>query len=149
MALFNDCYVALGTNYLGRLTELTGGSYSRQALTVPTSYPDGTFAVSLSFGSAAPPPASQFTSRITSAAIFDASTGGNIVASWDWPLPQVAVGSPFPSTLIIVRLGDRLAIQDFATGASILAGQLLGTLNDSPLIAGVDLTFSAGALVAA
>lgn len=155
MAIFStSCYVALGVGAPGGvLTELTGGSYARQALSLVGS-PSGATQALAAFGAATGPTMSvvvgQNAKQIHSGAIFDAATGGNQLCHWGWlpPWGTTAVTTAFPAVTLSVTLIGTVAASYNIFSGSITIGELLGAMNGQPLITTSNLSIINGVLTA-
>lgn len=148
-------FLAIGTaiSNLGVLTELSGGSYARLACAFTGTALSGlTQTVGPWVVATAPTPA------VNSyyGAIFDAVTGGNMIAYWNWNPPFTGSLTAFPSTVINISFNAyvqpslNLSLLGGAgtSGALLDAGAQIGLAQGNPLLAGTRLSLQNGALVA-
>lgn len=92
---------------------------------------------------------------LTKGAIFDAVTGGNLLAYWDWTT-ITAVPANFAAVTLNVAFNSYLSATlnmsqgggAGTSGATIDQGAQIGTVNGQPMIAGTKLGIQAGTLVA-
>lgn len=154
MAVFIGFY-ALGTgvNNLGVFQEAT--TYTRPAVTLTGSGVAGlTQSVSQITG-----PTGPANGILQYGAIFDALTGGNLIAYWPWNASPttgayIAVPANFPATAVNIvlntYLGAALSLSSTggqgSSGSLIPQGAQIGTVNGQPMIAGTILVISAGNL---
>jgi hypothetical protein len=139
-------YLALGYLTYGvgapTFTEVSGGSYARQALNFTGSYSGGLSETSASIA-AATSPAGQ---AITMGAIYNTSTGGVLIASF--PLvTQGTVGTAYTLGAFSVQLESGLWGDFQDSGAVIQLGNVIGTANGQPLVAGSQLTVENGNII--
>jgi len=137
-------YFALGTaiSNTGVLTEVSGGSYSRQAVNFTGNAVSGLTQSLGAFGAAAAPSGG----TIYYGAIFDQSTGGNLIAYWPWATPasataawgatvmNVALNTVLSTALNLASLGGQ-----GTSGSLIDLGAQLGTMNGLPMVSGIRL----------
>jgi len=144
-------YLAAGTG-TGTFTEETGGGYARQAITFG---PLANGATSNTAGATFGPATGAAWPTITEQAIYDAATGGNLIAWWPLATPQtVAPGGTAP----VAQGGIHLRLTDLAGVASgspayaevWSAGTVFGMTGASgtgmPVTAGANISVAAGVL---
>lgn len=142
MAVFSGFY-AVGTGFTaGVFQEVSGGSYARLAVNLTGSAAGGLTQNVGAFAAAAAPAGAM--QRIE--AIFDANSGGNLIAWWEIPNP-VAVPTAFPATTLNIQLLSGV-YADFNTGDVFPAGAMIGTVNGQPMVAGTILQLQGGNLQA-
>lgn len=152
-------FLGIGTaiSNLGVPTELSGGSYARLACGFTGTAMSGlTQTVGPWVVATAPTPAVPSVYGL----MFDALTGGNLIAYWNWsPLATGFTGSltAFPSTVINVSFTNNIAIAmnlaliggQGTSGSLFDQGAQIGTVNGNPMLSGVRLQInSGGSLVA-
>lgn len=151
MTIFTGCYVALGTGVsnTGVFTECT--TYTRGTATFTGTALSGlTQALSQITGPTGPVGGS-----ITYGALFDALTGGNCLAYWNWNVLTAVPANFLAVTLnvnfltnIQVALNLSLIGGAATSGSTIDQGAQLGTMIGNPMIAGCKLGIQNGFLVA-
>lgn len=147
-------FLGIGTaiSNLGVPTELSGGSYARLACGFTGTAMSGlTQTVGPWVVATAPTPAVPCVYGL----MFDALTGGNLVAYWNWaPGTTGFTGSltAFPSTVINVSFTNNIAIAmnlaltggPGTSGSLFDAGAQIGTVNGNPMLSGVRLAINSG-----
>jgi|SRR6185312_11976349 len=134
-------WVALGTGFpKGTFNEVSGGSYAREVLSLSGTVSGG-LTQALSSIAAATAPAGDL---MRVGAMFDALTGGNMIAWWEWATPT-AVGTAFPATTINIAFVSGV-YADFNAGDVFPAGAMIGTVNGNPMVAGSILQVQGGLL---
>ena len=129
----------------GVITELSGGSYAREALSLTGGATTG-LSQSLSSIAAASAPAG---AAIRYGMIFDASTNSNPLMYWEWAAPLTDVGTAFPATTINIQFNDDVAAAIVSgSDEQFGAGTELGNVNGAPLVAAMNLVVSGGNLIA-
>lgn len=125
-------FVAYGTGSSpGSFVELSGGSYARTAVTYTGSGAGGSLT-----STAGVAPTS--TGSYNAFAIFDASTGGNMILFSSMTLTPFTSGATIPALALTVALEDGI-YQNLASSAGGLVftpGQYIGTVNGNPLLIG-------------
>ena len=150
MAVFTG-YYALGTGVsnTGVFTEAT--TYTRPAVNFTGNALAGlSQAISQITG-----PTGPVGGVLTKGAIFDAVTGGNCLAYWDWTI-TTAVPANFLAVTANVIFNNYLAATlnmsliggAGTSGSTIDQGAQIGTFNGQPIIAGTKLGIQAGSLLA-
>lgn len=149
-------YIGLGTaiSNLGIPTELSGGSYARLACGFTGTALSGlTQTTSAWVVAAAPSPAVP----ITYGLIYDAVTGGNLIAYFNWNGPYTLSTTAMPAqtinivfnTYISTALNLALSGGSGTSGSLLDAGAQIGTVNGQPLLSGVRLGINPGGVLAA
>lgn len=149
-------YLAIGTTQTntGVITELSGGSYARLACAFSGTALTGlTQTVGPWVVATAPTPAVNSYYGM----VFDALTGGNMLAYWTWSSPYTGSLTAFPSTTIsMVFTGNyaqaiNLAVTggQASSGSLIDAGAQIGTVNGNPMLAGMRLNIGVGGTLSA
>lgn len=152
-------YIGIGTaiSNTGVPTEISGGSYARQACNFSGTALSG---LSQSFSAwvvaTAPSPAVPMIYGL----LYDALTGGNLIGYWTWnpgASGYTTSLTAFPATTVAIsfytyiQTALNLAVQggQATSGSLIDAGSQIGTVNGNPFIAGTRLSInSGGSLVA-
>ena len=142
-------YVGLGTaiSNAGVITEVSGGSYARKALSLTGSAVAG-LTQSITQFSAATTPAN---ATIYYGMIFDASSGGNMLAYWTWTTSGAST-TAFPAQTVNIQFSSvvaaslNLALQggSGAFNSLIDQGAQIGTVNGLPMTAGCRLLVQNG-----
>lgn len=149
-------YLAIGTaiSNAGVPTELSGGSYARLACGFTgTALAGLTQTVGPWVVATAPTPAVNSYYGL----LYDALTGGNLIAYWTWNSPYTGSLTAFPSTVINIAFSNNYAIAinlallggQGTSGSFIDAGAQLGTVNGNPMLTGNRLTIAPGGTLVA
>lgn len=149
-------YLAIGTaiSNAGVPTELSGGSYARLACGFTGTAMAGlTQTVGPWVVATAPTPAVNSYYGL----LYDALTGGNLIAYWTWNSPYTGSLTAFPSTVINISFSNNYAIAmnmavtggQGTTGSLIDSGAQIGTVNGNPMLAGNRLSIAPGGVLAA
>jgi hypothetical protein len=144
-------YIGIGTaiSNLGVLTELSGGSYARLACAFTGTALSGlTQTVGPWVVATAPTPA------VTSAygGIFDALTGGDLLAYWSWTAPYTGSLTAFPQTVINIQFNVQISSAlnlaliggQGSSGSLIDLGAQIGTVNGQPLLTAIRMGIGPG-----
>lgn len=151
MAIFSGCFFALGTGISNVGAFLEAGNYTRPAVNFT-----GNSIAGLSQSIAQiTGPTTPVGGVLTKGAIYDAVTGGNLIAYWDWNI-TTAVPNNFPALSAGVIFNSYLqsALNMSLTGgvgtsgSTIDQGGLIGFFNGQPMVTGTKLAIQAGSLVA-
>lgn len=148
-------YLGIGTaiSNLGVPTELSGGSYARLACAFTGNALSGlTQTTSAWVVATAPTPAVPMTYGL----IYDALTGGNLIAYFNWNAPYTTSLTAMPiqtinivfNTYISTALNLALVGGQGTSGALLDAGAQIGTANGNPLISGCRLGINPGGTLA-
>lgn len=148
------CYFAVGTGIsnAGVFQEATG--YTRQAVSFSGTALSG---LTQSVSAFSLPTGPGTGTALTYGAIFDALTGGNCIAYWNWTVINLTAGSGnFAAVTVSIQFNTyvsqalNLSLLGGAgsSGSTLDAGSQIGTAMGNPMIAGVRLGMQSGGLTA-
>ena len=84
--------------------------------------------------------------------LYDAPTGGRLLAYWLWLPPPIMVGSPWPDIRLTFDLRmqqalNRSRVPGHAEDHSVASGQVLGSMNGRDFVSGIRLAIHGGVIM--